>query len=98
ATEGLLVLPALPLCGRTLPQREAAADRSGDTGAPIGLLPSVRGGNRWWRMMEQGLSSVSSDPLLKVENLVVEYAAGGKTIHAVSDVSLEIARGETRSE
>jgi peptide/nickel transport system ATP-binding protein len=36
-----------------------------------------------------------SDPLLKVENLVVEYAVGGKTIHAVSGVSLEIARGET---
>ena len=37
----------------------------------------------------------ASDPLLKVENLVVEYAVGGKVIHAVSDVSLEIARGET---
>jgi len=36
-----------------------------------------------------------SDPLLKVENLVVEYAVGGKTVHAVSGVSLEIARGET---
>ena len=36
-----------------------------------------------------------SGPLLKVENLVVEYAVGGKTIHAVSGVSLEIARGET---
>jgi peptide/nickel transport system ATP-binding protein len=36
-----------------------------------------------------------SDPLLKVESLVVEYAVGGKTIHAVSGVSLEIARGET---
>src|SRR5580700_6878395 len=36
-----------------------------------------------------------SDPLLKVENLVVEYAVGGKTVHAVSDVSLEVARGET---
>ncbi|MGX1109180.1 MULTISPECIES: ABC transporter ATP-binding protein [Bradyrhizobium] len=35
------------------------------------------------------------DPLMKVENLVVEYSVGGKTIHAVSDVSLEIARGET---
>ena len=35
------------------------------------------------------------DPILKVENLVVEYAVGGKTIHAVSDVSLQIARGET---
>jgi peptide/nickel transport system ATP-binding protein len=35
------------------------------------------------------------DPLLKVHNLVVEYAVGGKTVHAVSGVSLEIARGET---
>jgi len=33
--------------------------------------------------------------LLDVENLVVEYPAGGKTVHAVSDVSLRIARGET---
>ncbi|WP_426435227.1 ABC transporter ATP-binding protein [Bradyrhizobium genosp. P] len=38
---------------------------------------------------------MSSDPLLKVESLVVEYSVGGKTVHAVSDVSLEIARGET---
>jgi peptide/nickel transport system ATP-binding protein len=35
------------------------------------------------------------DPLLKVENLVVEYGVGGRTIHAVSGVSLQIARGET---
>ena len=35
------------------------------------------------------------NPLMKVENLVVEYSVGGKTIHAVSDVSLDIARGET---
>ena len=35
------------------------------------------------------------DPLLKVENLVVEYPIGTRTIHAVSDVSLAIARGET---
>jgi peptide/nickel transport system ATP-binding protein len=39
--------------------------------------------------------SASRDPLLRVENLVVQYAVGGKTIHAVSDVSLQIARGET---
>src|ERR1700676_5128496 len=39
--------------------------------------------------------SRSCDPLLKVENLVVEYAVGGKTIHAVSDVRLQVARGET---
>ena len=34
-------------------------------------------------------------PLLKVRNLIVEYAVGGRTVHAVSDVSFEIARGET---
>jgi peptide/nickel transport system ATP-binding protein len=39
--------------------------------------------------------SPARDPLLGVENLVVEYAVGGKTVHAVSGVSLEIARGET---
>src|SRR3977135_795883 len=33
--------------------------------------------------------------LLDVKNLVVEYAVGGKTLHAVSDVSLQVARGET---
>jgi peptide/nickel transport system ATP-binding protein len=41
------------------------------------------------------LQSSPSDPLLKVENLVVEYVVGGKTVHAVTDVSLDIARGET---
>jgi peptide/nickel transport system ATP-binding protein len=37
----------------------------------------------------------SSAPLLKVDNLVVEYPVGSRTVHAVSGVSLEIARGET---
>lgn len=37
----------------------------------------------------------SPDPLLKVDNLVVEYSVGGKTVHAVSGVSLEVERGET---
>lgn len=36
-----------------------------------------------------------SEPLLKVDNLVVEYVVGGKIVHAVTDVSLDIARGET---
>jgi peptide/nickel transport system ATP-binding protein len=37
----------------------------------------------------------SQSPLLDVQNLVVEYSIGGRTIHAVSDVSLQVARGET---
>jgi peptide/nickel transport system ATP-binding protein len=41
------------------------------------------------------LQPAPSGPLLRVENLVVEYNVGGKTVHAVSDVSLDIARGET---
>jgi peptide/nickel transport system ATP-binding protein len=46
-------------------------------------------------MMQSNPQSPLRDPLLKVEDLVVEYAVGGKTIHAVSGVSLEVARGET---
>jgi peptide/nickel transport system ATP-binding protein len=46
-------------------------------------------------MMQDLAQARSSDPLLSVEHLVIEYTAGGKTIHAVSDVSFEIARGET---
>ena len=46
-------------------------------------------------MMPSVPQSISSDLLLRVENLVVEYPVGSKTVHAVSDVSLDIARGET---
>jgi peptide/nickel transport system ATP-binding protein len=38
-----------------------------------------------------------SRPLLCVEKLVVAYATSTQTVHAVSDVSLSIARGETFS-
>jgi peptide/nickel transport system ATP-binding protein len=34
-------------------------------------------------------------PLLSIDRLTVEYAVGGKTLFAVSDVSLEVGRGET---
>jgi peptide/nickel transport system ATP-binding protein len=46
-------------------------------------------------MMHDNRKSVVREPLLKVDNLVVEYSAGGKTVHAVSGVSLQVARGET---
>src|SRR5712675_2813425 len=46
--------------------------------------------------MRQGTqSSASRAPLLNVENLVVEYVVGARIVHAVSGVSLQIARGET---
>lgn len=37
-----------------------------------------------------------AEPLLRVENLTVEFRAGGRRlVHAVSDVSFELAEGET---
>ena len=35
------------------------------------------------------------EALLEVRDLVVEYAIGGRTVHAVSGVSLDVRRGET---
>jgi peptide/nickel transport system ATP-binding protein len=46
-------------------------------------------------MMHVNPAIAAREPLLKVGNLVVEYPLGARTVHAVSDVSLEIARGET---
>src|SRR5712675_420985 len=43
-------------------------------------------------MMQQ---TAPQAPLLEVDNLVVEYPVGARTVHAVSGVSLQIARGET---
>ena len=47
-------------------------------------------------MAGSGLAPLRPEPtLLRVENLVVEYRTGGHTVHAVSDVSFDVARGET---
>jgi len=46
-------------------------------------------------MMLQAVSVASNEPLLAVDDLVVEYPVGTKIVHAVSGVSLQIARGET---
>jgi peptide/nickel transport system ATP-binding protein len=45
--------------------------------------------------MDPGATAKDAAPLLRIEHLVVAYAAGGKTVHAVSDVSLGVAKGET---
>jgi peptide/nickel transport system ATP-binding protein len=46
-------------------------------------------------MMQQASTAPWHEPLLDVGNLVVEYPVGNRIVHAVSDVSLKIARGET---
>ncbi|MBR0714273.1 ABC transporter ATP-binding protein [Bradyrhizobium liaoningense] len=46
-------------------------------------------------MMQVAARNPSDEPLLKVDDLVVEYGLGNRTVHAVSGVSLEVARGET---
>ena len=46
-------------------------------------------------MMQQAVPAASDEPLLDVDDLVVEYPVGAKIVHAVSGVSLQIARGET---
>jgi peptide/nickel transport system ATP-binding protein len=46
-------------------------------------------------MMLQAVSATSGEPLLAVDDLVVEYPVGAKIVHAVSGVSLQVARGET---
>src|SRR3954468_9803857 len=46
-------------------------------------------------MMQQASTATSPEPLLDVDNVVVEYTVGNKIVHAVSGVSLQIARGET---
>src|SRR4030081_318657 len=46
-------------------------------------------------MMQQASPATSNDPLLDVDDLVVEYPVGNKIVHAVSGVSLEVGRGET---
>jgi peptide/nickel transport system ATP-binding protein len=46
-------------------------------------------------MMLQSDPATAPGALLKVDDLVVEYPVGQKTVHAVSGVSLQIARGET---
>jgi peptide/nickel transport system ATP-binding protein len=46
-------------------------------------------------MMHDTRKPALREPLLEVQDLIVEYSVGGKTVHAVSGVSLEVARGET---
>jgi peptide/nickel transport system ATP-binding protein len=47
-------------------------------------------------MAGSGSAQLRREPmLLRVENLVVEYGSGAHRIHAVSDVSFDLRRGET---
>ncbi len=46
-------------------------------------------------MMQLAVRPDADDALLRVDDLVVEYGLGNRTVHAVSGVSLAVARGET---
>ena len=92
---GLLVLATLPLCGGPLPHRKAGIDGSRVARTSIRLLPPDRNPCGGRRMMLQAVQAASNEPLLAVDDLVVEYPVGAKIVHAVSGVSLQIARGET---
>src|SRR5450631_1767800 len=93
---GLLVFAALPLCHRTMSSGQTLAYPSRNARPSVCLLPPDQSRSRRERMMHDTRPQPPlRDPLLTVENLVVEYAVGGKTVHAVSDVSLQVARGET---
>ncbi|MBS1848271.1 MAG: ABC transporter ATP-binding protein [Actinobacteria bacterium] len=47
-------------------------------------------------MSEPGTAHLRDDTLLSVEHLVVEFPAGrGRKVHAVSDLSIDIRKGET---
>ena len=93
--QGLLVLAALPLCGGPLPERETRARGGRDERTSVRLLPPDRDPCGGRRMMLQAVQAASNEPLLAVDDLVVEYPVGAKIVHAVSGVSLQIARGET---
>ena len=46
-------------------------------------------------MTQLAVRAEAGDALLRVDDLVVEYGLGSRTVHAVSGVSLAVARGET---
>lgn len=46
-------------------------------------------------MDAQARTAMNGQPLLTVENLVVEYQVAGATVHAVSGVDFQVAAGET---
>ena len=69
----------------------AKSRRSADAESPehqYACFHPIETARRRRRMMQQASTSASREPLLDVDNLVVEYPVGGKTVHAVSGVSL----------
>ena len=63
---------ALPLCGGPLPDREAGIDGSRVQRTSIRLLPPDRDPCGGRRMMLQAVSATPNEPLLAVDDLVVE--------------------------
>src|ERR1700761_564359 len=61
---------------------------------PIELFWDGRG-SACWILSRRERTRLRGMPLLDIADLIVEYTASGRTVHAVSGVSLQISRGET---
>jgi len=92
----LSVRAALRLRAGTLSERGAGTQRPYG-GTPICLLVSARCSSTSERVMAgSGTAQLRAERmLLSVEHLVVEYGASASRVHAVSDISFDLKRGET---
>ena len=88
--------PTRPLAGCSFEPRCRYADQRCRLAKPP-LADPERAGTLYacWHPLGLSRGGERMTPLLSIENLTVEYAVGGKTLFAVSDVSLEVGRGET---
>ncbi|HEX3841379.1 MAG TPA: ABC transporter ATP-binding protein [Acidimicrobiales bacterium] len=73
---------------RKPPPGNGVAPPGEDASIPIDGDPGVAGADR------RPSEATSDGPLVEVENLQVTFTRGGKSIHAVRGVSLQLAKGE----
>src|SRR5262245_32840806 len=85
----------MPLCKGALSFRSPATHRA-DRIASVRLLVPSRRSEPVKLMAGDAQVHLRSEPmLLTVEHLVVEYGVAGQRVHAVSDISFDLKRGET---
>jgi len=92
--QGCSFSPRCRLCGRPMLSREALAGCRGIAGPPVCLLAPDWDHSRRRRMMQETQPSPSRDPSSRSNTLSLSMPSAARR-HAVSDVSLQVARGET---